>query len=106
MNNIYSSQTCFLSFIPAILYVTPTLPVEYTAYIPPHYIPWLMSRLWYDIIVCFLCLTDIDECATGADVCNDQTGPCVNNEGDYDCDCLDGYTYDSTNKKCNGTYSR
>ena len=33
---------------------------------------------------------DIDECTTGVAACGPH-GICRNTEGDYDCDCLDGY---------------
>ena len=37
--------------------------------------------------------TDIDECTTGMDSCN-ESADCVNTEGSYECMCIGGYSGD------------
>ena len=37
-------------------------------------------------------MVDIDECASSStNDCDPSTGQCVDIEGDYECDCADGY---------------
>ena len=36
--------------------------------------------------------TDIDECATSIDNCDDVTENCTNNDGSYECACTEGYS--------------
>ena len=45
-------------------------------------------------ICMYVCLyTDIDECATGMDSCN-ESADCIDTEGSYDCMCYAGYSGD------------
>lgn len=41
--------------------------------------------------------TDIDECTDGQALCNNR-GSCVNLEGSYRCDCINGWTGKSCNE--------
>lgn len=43
---------------------------------------------------------DIDECAVNPNLC--QNGQCVNLEGNFRCDCLDGFEPTSDRKRCIG----
>ena len=45
--------------------------------------------------------TDIDECKTQTDDCDDNAG-CTNTIGSYTCDCNNGYAGDG--KSCNGKF--
>ena len=38
--------------------------------------------------------TDVDECETGSNVCDDVGARCYNNRGSYDCKCIEGFTGD------------
>lgn len=44
--------------------------------------------------------TDIDECSG----VNDCEQVCVNTEGSYTCDCIEGFELDEDGRRCNGTY--
>ena len=41
--------------------------------------------------------TDIDECAMGADDCDQE---CTNNESSFTCSCASGYTLAEDGKTC------
>lgn len=43
--------------------------------------------------------SDIDECATGENQCNQK---CNNTEGSYLCSCVDGFRLDTDNVTCIG----
>ena len=45
------------------------------------------------------CIPDIDECATGVDLC-DQNADCSNTEGSYKCICKTGY--EGNGRHCSG----
>jgi hypothetical protein len=47
----------------------------------------------------FLPVSDINECQGNTDNCHDNA-TCSNNEGSFDCQCIQGYTGDGTN--CEG----
>ena len=44
--------------------------------------------------------TDIDECATDADNCDDTNGICTNTEGSFTCACNAGFNGDGVT--CSG----
>ena len=48
----------------------------------------------------FLLVSDIDECQENTDNCHNNA-TCSNNEGSFDCQCIQGYTGDGTD--CAGT---
>lgn len=43
---------------------------------------------------------DINECALHPNICG--TAICKNTLGKYECECAEGYTYNSTSKNCEG----
>ena len=57
-----------------------------------------MSIVHHNSQHCFIIVSDIDECLTGADPCNNN-GTCINTAGGVDCNCAgtgyDGPTCDS-----------
>lgn len=56
------------------------------------YVFFLYFPSSYYLKVCFYHV-DIDECATGADVC-DSKAACVNTNGSFICTCISGYSGD------------
>lgn len=50
----------------------------------------------------FLTFTDTNECALDQTLCDQK---CINNPGNYSCQCFKGFQYDSKNKKCVGELS-
>ena len=56
---------------------------------------WIMSLLFS--------FTDIDECATDADNCDDTNGICTNTEGSFTCACNAGFNGDGVT--CSGNQS-
>ena len=55
------------------------------------------------IVACKLCFlfADINECADGTANCDQQ---CINNDGGFECQCLQGFLEDPNTKKCKGIY--
>jgi len=51
----------------------------------------------------FCHLTDINECSKGSDTCNKTSSVCVDSDGNFWCDCKEGYTRGANNKLCEGT---
>lgn len=47
----------------------------------------------------FVCL-DINECVLHPNICG--TAACKNTQGRYECECPEGYMYNSTSKNCEG----
>lgn len=43
---------------------------------------------------------DINECVLDSNICG--TAVCKNTQGRYECECPEGYTYNSTSKNCEG----
>ena len=56
-----------------------------------------VRRIYYNVLIPLL--LDIDECTTGAYVC-DKKATCINKPGSYACKCNKGYEGDG--KKCTG----
>ena len=52
--------------------------------------------------VIFHCTLDIDECALGTDLC-DQNSYCNNTLGSYSCICNPGYSLNGNGRTCDGT---
>ena len=46
---------------------------------------------------------DVDECTFGVSICNATSEKCVNNIGNYICDCKDGFV--NTSGMCKGRYT-
>ena len=46
---------------------------------------------------CHFTFSDIDECATGADNCQQD---CIDNDGSFTCTCMDGYMLNADNVNC------
>ena len=49
-----------------------------------------------DIFFSILINTDIDECSLGAADCHSTLAECINTEGSYKCECVDGYAWNGT----------
>lgn len=49
-----------------------------------------------------LCSPDIDECELMISSCDLELQKCFNTEGDYKCECKDGYHFDKNIGKCKG----
>ena len=45
-----------------------------------------------NVVLFFICFSDIDECATGVYNECDEHASCQNSEGSYKCTCMPGYT--------------
>ena len=45
---------------------------------------------------------DLDECSEMPRLCKANGGSCVNTIGGYECQCIEGYHFDSTRRMCAG----
>lgn len=54
-----------------------------------------------EMSTCSVC-TDRNECMLNQNICG--TAQCKNTPGKYECECPEGYAYNSTTKKCEGSY--
>ena len=52
----------------------------------------------FHVSTTIIMLTDYDECAQGENDCN-ENADCIDNEGDYSCECRKGYVGDG--QTCN-----
>lgn len=51
------------------------------------------------------CNQDVNECKSTTDICNSAGDPlveCVNTQGSYKCQCIDGYIFSEEAGKCHG----
>ena len=48
------------------------------------------------------CGVDIDECQEDPNMCSDVRKTCINKDGFYYCDCIDGYKQEDADETCVG----
>ena len=49
-----------------------------------------------DSLFSILINTDVDECTLGAADCHSTLATCINTEGSFKCECIDGYAGNGT----------